>query len=120
LDLVEVPAGRVYFEPTRPLAPTSEQSAQQAADTMLDLEDVTGKRTITTALAGHVRIEAENAAAALEVISRFAVDPRWLVYLPPTMSPSETSARDGLLEHPEDAFAYFQRAGVGAVVAEEK
>ena len=31
--------------------------------------------------------------AALEVMSRFAVDPRWLIYLPPTMSPSETSKR---------------------------
>jgi protein phosphatase len=121
LDLVEVPALRVHCEPVRPLAPAApDRTAQQAADTMLDIEDVSGKRTITTALMGHVRIEPENAAAALEVISRFAVDPRWLIYLPPTMSPSETSARDGLLEHPEDAFAYFQRAGVAAVIVEEK
>jgi len=121
LDLVEVPALRVHCEPVRPLAPAAaERTAQQAADTMLDIEDVSGKRTITTTLMGHVRIEPENAAAALEVISRFAVDPRWLIYLPPTMSPSETSKRDGLLEHPEDAFAYFARAGVGTVMAEEK
>ena len=33
----------------------------------------------------------ENAAAALEVMSRFALAPQWLAYLPPTMSPSETS-----------------------------
>jgi protein phosphatase len=121
LELVDVPALRVHCEPVRPLAPAAaDRTAQQAADTMLDIEDVSGKRTITTSLMGHVRIEAENAAAALEVISRFAVDPRWLIYLPPTMSPSETSKRDGLLEHPEDAFAYFQRAGVSTVVAEEK
>jgi protein phosphatase len=121
LELVEVPAARTYCEPVRPLAPViSDRTAQQAADTMLDIEDVSGKRTIATSLMGYVRIEAENAAAALEVISRFSVDPRWLIYLPPTMSPSETSKRDGLLEHPEDAFAYFERAGVGAVVAEEK
>jgi protein phosphatase len=81
---------------------------------------VTGKRTITTSLMGHVRVEAENAAAALEVISRFCVDPRWLIYLPPTMSPSETSRRPGLLEHPEDAFAYFERSKVAAVIAEQK
>ena len=121
LELVDVPALRVHCEPVRPLAPSAaERTAQQAADTMLDIEDVSGKRTITTTLMGHVRIEPENAAAALEVISRFAVDPRWLIYLPPTMSPSETSTREGLLEHPEDAFTYFQRAGVQAVVAEEK
>jgi protein phosphatase len=121
LDLVDVPAAQVYSEPVRPLASaTADRTAQQAADTMLDLEDVSGKRTITTSLMGHVRIEPGNAAAALEVISRFSVDPRWLIYLPPTMSPSETSKRDGLLEHPEDAFTYFERSKVGAVVVEEK
>lgn len=121
LELVDVSARETYAEPIRPLvseavAPT----AQQEADTMLDIEDVTGKRTITTALMGHVRIQAENAAAALEVMSRFCVDPRWLIYLPPTMSPPETSARDGMLEHPDEALAHFARAGVSTLIAEEK
>jgi polynucleotide kinase-phosphatase len=121
LDLTDVPAARAHCEPVRPLAlVTNDRSAQQAADTMLDIEDVSGKQTITTSLTGHVRIEPKNATAALEAISQFSVDPRWLIYLPPTMSPSETSKREGLLEHPEDAFNYFERAGVGAVVAEEK
>ena len=35
-----------------------------------------------------VIIREENSIAALEVMSRFAVDPRWLIYLPPTMSPA--------------------------------
>jgi protein phosphatase len=87
---------------------------------MLDIEDVLGKRTIVSRLAGPVRVEAENAAAALKVMSRFAIDPRWLIYLPPTMSPPETSSRAGLLEHPDDAFGYFARAGITRVVAEEK
>ena len=51
-------------------------------------------------------------AAALEVMSRFAIAPQWLVYLPPTMSPAETSAREGWLERPEEAFAYFRDRGV--------
>ena len=50
---------------------------------------------IATRLLPHVTIPAENAAAALEVMSRWCVDPRWLIYLPPTMSPSETSAPRG-------------------------
>ena len=33
--------------------------------------------------------------AALEVMSRFAIDPRWLIYLPPTMAPCATSAAAG-------------------------
>ena len=53
-------------------------------------------------------------------MSRFASNPKWLIYLPPTMSPCETSRRDGLLEHPEDAFAYYLHEGVHKVVCEQK
>lgn len=121
LELVDVPALAVHCEPVRPLArSTAAPTGQQAADTMLDIEDVTGKRTITTGLMGHVRLESENAAAALEIMSRFCVDPRWLIYLPPTMSPPETSAREGLLEHPDEVFAHFARVGVASLIAEEK
>src|SRR5690606_39274892 len=52
--------------------------------------------------------------------SRFAADPRWLVYLPPTMSPSETSAQEGYLEHPAEALRFYRTRGVEAVVCEEK
>jgi protein phosphatase len=120
-ELVEVAAARIYMAPARPLAaPEAGGSGQQAADAMLDIADFEGKRTVSTRLLGTVRIEAENAAAALEAMGRFAVDPRWLVYLPPTMSPPETTARPGLLEHPDEAFAYFATAGIARVVAEEK
>ena len=53
-------------------------------------------------------------------MSRFAIDPRWLLYLPPTMSPVATSARPELLEHPDQAFDAFRADGVEAVVCEEK
>ena len=43
-----------------------------------------------------------------------------VIYLPPTMSPSETSRNADLLEHPAEAFSYFRNAGVGKVVCEEK
>ncbi len=62
----------------------------------------------------------ENAAAAIEVMSRFAVAPQQLLYLPPTMSPSATSALPGLLEHPAEAFAYYRGEGVAQVVCQEK
>jgi PNKP (polynucleotide 5'-kinase/3'-phosphatase) family adenylyltransferase-like protein/Hen1-like subunit of RNA repair complex len=52
--------------------------------------------------------------------SSFAIHPKWLIYLPPTMSPPATTARDGLLEHPDEAFAYYRDEGIGAVVVEEK
>jgi protein phosphatase len=95
-------------------------TAQQEHDELLDVDDVLGKRIVETRLQGNVTIREENASAALEVMSRFAADPRWLVYLPPTMSPSETSKRPDLLEHPEEAFAYYRKEGVGQVICEEK
>jgi protein phosphatase len=121
-ELVAVPAQRVYYEPTRPLvqqsAPTL--SAQQQHDDVLYLEDVIGKRFIDTALDRRITIREENASAALEVMSRFAINPKWLVYLPPTMSPSETHMEGPWLEYPTEAFEYYRRAAVQSVVCEEK
>src|SRR6267154_1160347 len=122
-ELVSVPAGRVYYQPVSPLQPETpapDLSAQQAHDDLLDLEDVIGKRFIGTRLHSNITIPAENAMAALEVMSRFAVNPKWLIYLPPTMSPTETSRKPGLLEHPAEAFAYFRHEGIPTVVCEEK
>jgi protein phosphatase len=115
-ELVSVSAKQTYAEPVRPLAVVA---APEAYD-LLDLEDVSGKRIITTRLMPSITVREENAAAGIEVMSRFCIDPRWLIYLPPTMSPSETSALEGLLEHPDEAFAYYRRAGVDRVVIEEK
>ncbi|WBO86345.1 polynucleotide kinase-phosphatase [Hymenobacter yonginensis] len=98
----------------------NELSAQQQHDDLLDLQDVLGKQIIKTRLLPSVTIREENAAAALEVMSRFALNPKWLLYLPPTMSPSETSVLPDLLEHPAEAFDYFRRQGLERVVCEEK
>jgi protein phosphatase len=120
-QIVSVPAAKIYYEPTRPLVPEAEtRSAQAESDDILDMEDVSGRRWIDTELRGRVVVAEENAAAALEVMSRFAMAPQWLAYLPPTMSPSETSKREGWLERPEEAFDHFRRAGVAEVVCEEK
>jgi protein phosphatase len=122
-ELVSVPAERVYYEPARPLnaaaSPAASSPARASAE--LRIDDVLGKRIVQTRLTGgSVTIREENSVAALEVMSRFAIDPRWLVYLPPTMSPTTTSSRPGLLEHPDDAFAAYRSAGVAEVVCEEK
>ncbi|HJT78100.1 MAG TPA: polynucleotide kinase-phosphatase, partial [Gemmataceae bacterium] len=123
-ELVSVPAARAYSETKRPFLPAADQtpalSAQQRHDDLLDLDDVLGKRVVATRLRGNVTVREENAAAALEVMSRFAADPRWLVYLPPTMAPCATSAAPGLLEHPAEAFAEYRQAGVPRVVCEQK
>ena len=123
-ELLSVPAQRVYCEPAKPLkmpnAPGDQRSDQQVADDILEIADVTGKMLIETRLSGRLAIKAEQSAAALETMSRFGVDPRWLIYLPPTMSPPETSALPGLLEHPAEAFQYYEKRGVKTVICEEK
>ncbi len=121
-ELVDVMALQSYVDPIRPIdsPPASDLTAQQAHDDVLDLADISGKPRIQTSLMGTVVVREENAAAALEVLSRFAVDPRWLIYLPPTMSPAETSKQPDTLEHPADAFAYFHQQGVSEVICEQK
>ncbi|MER7621662.1 polynucleotide kinase-phosphatase [Streptomyces sp. NPDC126503] len=116
-ELVDVPAERVWYEPARPLA-TGAPAGHQGRP--LDLADVHGRRTVETRHLGNVAVREENAAAALEVMSRFAVDPRLLTYLPPTMAPTPTSKEDGYLEHPAEAFDRYRADGVERVVCEEK
>lgn len=119
--LVEVPARQVWCEPMRPLTPVDGGRSNQAlADDLLDMEDVSGRRWIDTEFRGRVVVAEENASAAIEVMSRFALAPQWLAYLPPTMSPSETSTREGWLERPEEAFAHYRERGVASVVCQEK
>ena len=123
-EFVSVPAFRTYCEPARPFLAEEQQApkltAQQAHDDVLDADDVLGKRIVTTRLRGSVTIREAHATAALEVMSRFAANPKWLIYLPPTMSPCETSSEPGLLEHPAEAFSYYRSQGAPQVICEEK
>ena len=122
-ELVSIPARKEYVTPARPLQkvePDTQPTAQQISDDVLDLADVTGKRIVQTRLRRKITLEAENSTAALEVMSRFAVSPKWLIYLPPTMSPTETSRQPDLLEHPTEAFNYFRKNGVTKLICQEK
>ena len=125
--LVSVAAKREYAESRRPFLPETvaepglaSMTPQQAVDDLLDIQDVTGRRTITTKYVPPITLREEDGIAALEVMSRFAINPKWLVYLPPTMSPVETSPLPDFLEHPAEAFAYYQKQGVRRVICEEK
>jgi protein phosphatase len=147
--VVSVPAARVYHAPAKPFPaepPSGYAQAHREPD-VLDIRDVSGSRVIQTAYLARVGVREDHAAAALEVMSRFAIDPRWLLYLPPTMSPvaasaapaspaaaaaqaspaaaaaqanSATSPREDLLEYPEQAFEAYRAEGVASVLCEEK
>ncbi|MGN9793340.1 polynucleotide kinase-phosphatase [Streptomyces sp. OZ13] len=116
-ELVDVPAEKVWYEPVRPLV-TEAPGGREGRP--LDLADVQGRRVVETRHMARIGVREENAAAALEVMSRFAVDPRLLTYLPPTMAPTATSREDGYLEHPAEAFAQYRSDGIARVVCEEK
>jgi protein phosphatase len=113
-ELVSVPAEKVHYEPTKPL------NAPTRAPDVLRINDVLGTRHVEARALGHIKVREENAAGALEVMSRFAMAPQWLPYLPPTMAPCATSSVDGMLEHPAEAFAAYRADGVAEVVCEEK
>lgn len=114
-ELVDVDALTQYYAPAKPLSPT-----QSTVDDMLTVGDVQGRLYLNTALMPSITVQENNAAAALEIMSRFAADPHWLIYLPPTMSPCETSPLDNFLEHPLEAYAYYRSRGVQNVVCEKK
>lgn len=112
MQLIQVSPERVYCEPVRPL-----QSSDSSLETdALDLAQFLGRRSLSTRYLRRMTIHEDYAIAALESLSRFSVDPRWLIYLPPTMSPSETSEQEGYLEHPLEALQSYQ----GKVICQEK
>lgn len=122
-EIVSVKAKQIYCEPIRPLhfnKSVQHLDAQQAYDDVLDIKDVIGKRIVQTRLKNNITIREENSIAALEVMSRFAINPKWLIYLPPTMSPCETSTLPEFLEYPVQALNYYKKRGVKTVICEEK
>lgn len=120
-ELVQVKAHQEYYAPSKPFLPTIPTlSAQHEVDTLLSLDGLMGRFAVETRLKHNITVREEQSIAALEAMSRFAIDPRWLVYLPPTMSPSETSELGNYLEHPAEAFAYYRKNGITEVVCQEK
>jgi protein phosphatase len=115
-EIVQVNAKQEYYAPVKPFL----NNESLSGDDMLNIDDVLGQKNLNTRLRRSIRINAENSAAALELMSRFAADPHWLIYLPPTMSPCETSKLPAYLEYPSEAFDYYKARGVGKVVCEQK
>lgn len=122
-ELVSVTARQTYYEPVKPLLNEIDELSSpktQGYDDILDINDVLGRRVISTRLQGNLTIREENAITALEAISRFAANPKWLIYLPPTMSPTETTNKSDMLEHPAEGFAYYHKQGITDVIWQEK
>ncbi|WP_371225382.1 polynucleotide kinase-phosphatase [Roseovarius sp. 2305UL8-3] len=119
-ETVSVPAKTQYAVPAKPLNADQSLSAQQDHDRLLYFDDYATKMRIETRFKSTLQIPEENSLAALEVMSRFAVDPRWLIYLPPTMAACPTAPEGPFLEHPDQAMDHFASRGVTDLVVEEK
>ncbi len=119
-EVVDVPAEREWYAPARPFLTGAAPPVPVRPDDDLSIDDVLGKRVVETRYHGRIAVREENAAGALEVMSRFALDPHWLLYLPPTMAPTATSKHIELLEHPEEAFASYRRDGIAQLICQEK
>ncbi len=119
-ETVSVPAKTQYAIPAKPLDADQSLSAQQDHDRLLYFDDYATKMRIETRFKSTLQIPEENSLAALEVMSRFAVDPRWLIYLPPTMAACPTAPEGPFLEHPNQAMDHFASRGVTDLVVEEK
>ena len=119
-EIVDVSAARVYYEPVNQAVFSGDAVPDERMANLLDISDVTGKRRISTQFYRDIVIPEENTYAALEVMGRFAIDPRWMIYLPPTMSPPLPSQKEGYLEHPLEAFEYYKRRGTRHLICEQK
>lgn len=116
-EIMDVDAASVYAEPVRPLEPV--QSVVETGNA-INLKDVSGKLVLPTTLHNTVIVQEEQTTAALEIMSRFAIHPNWLIYLPPTMSPTRTSQKEGYLEYPDDALIEYRKWGVEEVICQVK
>jgi protein phosphatase len=125
--IVQVKAHKVYFEPIKHIGTTEPDAVGSATDgfpmessDLIRIEKLIGKQFITTEIEGEIKIPAERMAAALELVGRFSVNTGWLIYLPPTMSPCETSSLEDYLEYPTEALDYYASKGISKVICQTK
>lgn len=116
MEIVSIPAKEQYAQPRRQAPP---QNKVREPDEV-KVTDVLGKQIISTRLIPNISLGPEFTASALETISRFAVSPEWLLYLPPTMAPCSTSELEDYLEYPTDAFSYYSKREQYRVICQEK
>ncbi len=122
IDLSDSSAIVTWRWPERELHTVSKNVGRSVGTTdwPVPLRTVIGHHSIDTRLRREIRIRPEASAAALEEVSRFGIDPRWLIYLPPTMAAPDPSDRDGLLEHPDEPLHYYRKRGFSTLIVEEK
>ena len=124
-ELVSVAARATYAQPVRPLVAVAESApsltSQQVHDDLLDIDDVIGKRIVTTRLHHNVTVREENAIGGSRSHEPICGESEMADLLAAhDVAHGDDCASRVFLEHPAEAFAYFRREGVPRVVCEEK
>ena len=143
-ELVSVPALREHYPSVKPIARQQGEKEDSGPDngpdngpdtqgtdvrnetklekdnSVLDIRLVLGQQEISTRLQGTIRVSAAQNEQALETMARFSINPKLLIYLPPTVSPGPSCTEGNLLERPEEVLDQYVRDGISRVVAEEK
>ncbi len=73
-----------------------------------------------TAAGRSIRVEQHQWKATFDAFSRWTVNPRWLIYVPPGMCSLQSQLTEGPLEHPRDAFNYYRNENIKRVIVELK
>jgi protein phosphatase len=120
-EFVQVPAETAHETATWPALAAPQAPLHAAAERWLLPDEHFNGRFLVQTTSGFTFTTTE---AQYNVVTEFleaeAVSPRWLIYLPPSMSPPQPAAQAGYLEHPVEAFSYYEKKGQTHVMVQEK
>lgn len=98
----------------------SVKSVYPEKKTNFDITDVVANKDMVTSISQDViKVPIKSTISTLELMSRYTIDKEKIIYIPPTMSPVDTS-NESYLEHISSAFEYFKERGIDQVVCESK
>jgi protein phosphatase len=118
---VQVEASAAYLAGEWPAAAEAQAARPHALDRWtLPAELLNGRWLVQTASGFNFTLTDLQYATTLELLQNEAISPRWLIYLPPSMSPPQPATLPGFLEHPNEAFSYYEKKGQTHVVVQEK
>lgn len=118
-EIVSVPANKVHCEPKRPLAMNLPVIGKDEATDSVNFERIAGRNLVTTRYNYFVTIKDSSSPPIVEFLEIGGLNPRWMIYLPPRLSPTKSSSLPGYLEHTSEAFTYYAKKGLEHVLVEE-
>ncbi|HEX2900398.1 MAG TPA: polynucleotide kinase-phosphatase, partial [Bacteroidia bacterium] len=116
-QIVSVKPKEMYCQPLRPLHWNSIMATASKVDDSLSVDLVGARALVSTRHGYHLSLQEPQVVAVMQMLATEAVAPKWLIYLPPTVSPPTSASLPGLLEHPVQAFDYYRKKSLVQVAA---